>query len=382
MKVKLLFLFFLICLTSYSQSKIAELYKYEVNTHLIKNDENLMIWLDSLTSKMRYSGHNFSTSYHQESSFNSFNLLAKDTLLFRIPKTPLKLSFKTEKQNYRGKFSQTIITEYNIPFYSKSWSAFEATTFQYKAYDYFILGLKIFKINNQELIANILNRFIDRDYKSKVSKFDMLINDINKKKNLKIPLLKEKFQNIEGARSKLSDFTQDIPKLLYEVYIYDKKGEEKTWQNVQEFYNLNTDNIKKYLDDYINDFLIIKLEKPELIVFPENWIKSNINDKIKNSLSSALYFDRVIFLKNQYEHFFEITFEITNAKQIDLCFGIEEHYNAAKGKKIRTKATLENPIAIKPDKIKIFVYPDKIKGLLMDNEYTEIELFNSKLTFK
>ncbi|MEN2398807.1 hypothetical protein GKZ90_0003430 [Flavobacterium sp. MC2016-06] len=382
MKIKLSLVFFLICLSNYSQSKIAELYKYEVNTHLIKNDENLMIWLDSLTSKMRYSGHNFSTSYHQESSFNSFNLLAKDTLLFRIPKTPLKLSFKTEKQNYRGKFSQTIITEYNIPFYSKSWSAFEATTFQYKAYDYFILGLKIYKINNQELIANILNRFIDLDYKSKISKFDMLINDVNLKKNLKIPLLKEKFQNIEGARNELSKVTDDIPKLLYEVYIYDKKGEEKTWKNVQEFYNFNTDNIKKYLDDYINDFLVIKLEKPELIVFPENWMKEKDRKKFKNTAVSSLYFDRIIFLKNQYEHIFEVTFELANTKQIDWCYGVEEHYKAMKGKKIKIKATLENPISITPDKVKIFVYPDKIRGILMDNQYTEIELFNSKLTFK
>jgi len=382
MKIKLSFLFILICLVSYSQSRIAELYKYEVNTHLIKNDENLMFWLDSLTSKMRYSGHNFSTSYHQESSFHSFNLIAKDTLLFKIPQTPLKLSFKTEKENNRGKYSQTIIGEYSIPFYSKSWSAFEATTFQYKTYDYFILGLKIYNINNQELIANILNRFIDLDYKSKVSKFDMLLNDINKKKNLKIPLLKEKFQNIEGARNELSKVTDDIPKLLYEVYIYDKKGEEKTWENVQEFYNLNTDNIKKYLDDYINDVLVIKLEKPELIVVPENWIKPTINDKTKNSIGNELYFDRIIFLKNQYGHFFEITFELANAKQIDWCYGVEEHYNAVKGKKVKIKATFENPITITPDKIKIFVYPDEIKGILMDNEYTEIEIFNSKLNFK
>ncbi|TPG41510.1 hypothetical protein [Flavobacterium pectinovorum] len=382
MKIRLLLLLILSSFIVNSQSKIQELYEYKVNDHLIKKDENLQFWLDSLTYKINYVGNNYSQSFHHEQSFTTFNLITKDTLLIKIPKTPLKLSFKTIQKSNRGKSSQPLIVEYNIPFYSKSTNAFDPTTFQYKAFDYFRLGLEILRINERELIANTLNRMIDDNYKSKTSKFDILINDINKNKKYNIPLIKEKDQNIQEVIRELNKVTKDIPKLIYDVYIYDKKGEEKTWSNVQEFYNAISDNIKTYLDNYINDWLVIKLERPELILFPTNWIKQKSNAESKNSTQNALYFDRVLFVKNQFGHFFEITFELTNTEQVEWCYGLEEHYNALKGKKTTLKASLENPISIRPEKIKIFVYPNKIRGILIGNQYEEIELFNSKLSFK
>ncbi|PUU71718.1 hypothetical protein DBB36_02350, partial [Flavobacterium sp. WLB] len=124
----------------------------------------------------------------------------------------------------------------------------------------------------------------------------------------------------------------------------------------------------------------IKLEKPELIVFTPNWIKQK-NDANSQSTFNNLSFDRVVFVKKQFEHLFEITFEITNNEELEWCFGIKENYNAMKGKKIKIKASPENPILVKPEKIKITVYPDKIIGILIHNEYDEIELFNSKLKF-
>jgi hypothetical protein len=301
--------------------------------------------------------------------------------LIQIPKSPLKISFETVEKTARGNITQPILAEYSIPFYSFKSSAFDPITFQYNTLDYFLLGLKAYRINDSELIANVLNRMVDDNYHNKTSKFDILINDINKNKKYNIPLLLEKEQNIEGVIRALSKVSKDIPKLMYDVYIYNEKSEEKAWANMQEFYNFNSDNIKKYLNDQINDYLIIKIDKPELLLFPINWIKKK-QDLNSNSKPNSLYFNRVIFKKNQFEHCFEITFEITQAEQVQWCYGLKESYVAKKGKRVITKATLENPILITPEQVKIFVYPNSIKGVLMGNDYEEIELFNSKLNFK
>lgn len=374
----------------YSQATVKELYEYDVNDNLIKKDENLKFWLDNLIHNVYYIGHNFSQSYKHDQSFTKFNLIkkgtknskeSKDTILIPIPKSPLKLSFETVKKTVRGNITQDILAEYSIPFYSFNYGAFDPVTFQYKTLDYFLLGLKAYRINNGELIANILNRMVDDNYDNKTSKFDILINDINKRKKYDIPLLLEKEKNIQGVINALNKVSKDIPVLIYDVYIYNKKSEEKAWANMQEFYNFQSDNIKKYLDDQINDYLIIKIDGPELLLFPKDWFKQKQNVTSLKNIPNSLYFNRIIFKKNQFEHCFEITFEITNAEQVEWCYGLREGYIVKKGKTGITKATLENPILITPEQVKIFVYADRIKGILTGTDYEKIELFNSKLSF-
>ncbi|WP_264564379.1 hypothetical protein [Flavobacterium sp. N3904] len=386
----LFFLMVLLNFNSYSQAIVKELYEYDVNDNLIKKDENLKFWLDNLSNNVYYVGHNFSQSYKHDQTFTKFNLIkkgtknsveSKDTILITIPKSPLKLSFQTIEKTARGNVTQDILVEYNLPFYSFNHGAFDPNTFQYKTLDYFLLGLKAYRINNGQLIANVLNRMVDDNYQNKMSKFDILINDINKSKKYNVPLLLEKEQNIEGVIWALGKVSNDIPTLMYDVYIHNKKSEEKSWANMQEFFNFNNDNIKKYLNDQINDYLILKMEKPELLLFPRDWIKEKQNVTAPKSTPNSLHFNRVTFRKNQSEHCFEITFEITNAEQVQWCFGFKEGYVAKKGKTGITKATLENPILITPEEVKIYVYTDRIKGVLTGSEYEKIELFNSKLSF-
>jgi hypothetical protein len=374
MKRILLVLLIFSSYTIYSQAKVEELYEYKVNENLIKKDEKLKFWLDSLMSKVYYVGHEFSQSLHQEQSFHSFNLITKDTLLIKIPGTPLKLSFKTVAKKTRGKITQPLTVEYNIPFFSKTMSGFDPITFQYKASDYFLFGLKALRINDRELIANVLNRMIDDNYESKVSKFDLLINDINQTKKFSIPLLNEKEKDIAGVIRELNKVTKDIPMLIYEVYI-DNKSEEKKWDNVQEFYNYFSQDIKKYLDDLINDYLVIKMDKPELLVFPTNWIMEKRDAQFLKKTANCLSFDRILFKKNQSEHCFEVTFEITNREQLQWCYGLSESFNAMKGKKVSVKASVKKPILVTPEQIKIYVYTNRIKGVLMGTQYEEIQLF-------
>lgn len=374
----------------YSQGHVKELYQYDVNNTLIKKDENLKFWLDNLMKNLFYVGHSFSQSFKHDQSFTKFNLIKKgtrnseeikDTILITIPNSPLKVSFETVKKMVRGNITQDIVMEYYIPFYSFNHGAFDPITFQYKSLDYFKLGLKAYRINNSELIANILNRMIDNKHDDKTSKFNILINDINKVKKYDIPLLTEKQQNIQSALYALSKVSQDIPLLMYDVYIFDKKSEGKSWENMQEFFNLNTDNIKKYLDDLINDNLIIKVDQPEKLLFPANWIKENRSATPLKDMFKSFNFSRVLFKKNQFEHCFEIMFELDNIEQLQWSYGLKKGYNVKTGKTGITKATLEKPILITPQSFKIFVYTNIIRGVIIGNEYEEIELFNSKLSF-
>ncbi|WDF81189.1 hypothetical protein PQ469_14350 [Mucilaginibacter sp. KACC 22773] len=265
--------------------------------------------LDGLLDSIHYKNLQYSKSHRGDTAFYSLDVITKNLGLNLPFGLRLVLNPEDEGDSLISSFPVSIQYEWQILAFLKS---FNLQNFSFSPEGLYELGLQIFRVSPEQVIANVLNLFIKKSNTS-VSNFQQLVNDINTiypSAGLSLPAGQEPtVQSVATSISQNPNLPQSISEVMFAVYIFDGNLDE-TKRKLQQFYKLIVPNgiedyIKKLITPKVKASLTLSagIEFPLNVLQPVNLDGTVIPNKktIFKFAEASFYFDTEAGIGSQLE---------------------------------------------------------------------------------
>ncbi|MBF7093216.1 hypothetical protein IUY40_16915 [Flavobacterium sp. ALJ2] len=236
--------------------------------------------LNAIFETIHYKNLQYSRGYRGDSAFYSLDIVTNKKLAIPLP-FDLALVLNpdlTGDDSTISSFPITLEYQWEILAFLKTFSSSE---FSFSLKDFYALGLQVFRISEEQVVAHMLNIFVEAA--DGITKYEQLLTDINDLQKLtgsegyqelKFPVGIE--QSI-GSLSKLINdhpgITESIPLLLFAVYIL-KSDLSDTKRRLQEFYNIIApDGIEAHIKRIITPKAKATLALSAGIEFPQKILR-------------------------------------------------------------------------------------------------------------
>jgi hypothetical protein len=238
--------------------------------------------LNSIFDKIHYKNLQYSKGYRGDSAFYSLDIVTSSQLALPLPfdlKLILNPDLKDGDQSISS-FPITLEYQWEILAFLKT---FSSSTFSYSMEDFYSVGLQVFRISEEQVIAHMMNIFVEAQQGK--TKYEQLLADINSLKELKEnPTFEElgfgenAYQSIDSIITLINNntvITKSIPLLLFGIYIAKSGfGLSDIKQKLQEFYNIIApDGIEAHIKRIITPKAKATLALSAGIEFPHSILK-------------------------------------------------------------------------------------------------------------
>ncbi|WP_166922442.1 hypothetical protein [Flavobacterium poyangense] len=235
--------------------------------------------LNSIFDKIHYKNLQYSKGYRGDSAFYSLDIVTGEKLAIPLPfGLGLILNPDLNGNSSISSFPITLEYQWEILAFLKT---FSSSTFSFSVKDFYSVGLQVFRISEEQVIAHMLNTFVVAQ--AGKTKYEQLLADINTLPELvaapgftelKFPEGVE--QSINGIVTLINNSTfikESIPLLLFAIYIL-KSDLGETKQKLQEFYNIMVpDGIEAHIKRIITPKAKASLALSAGIEFPRSILK-------------------------------------------------------------------------------------------------------------
>ena len=230
--------------------------------------------LNAIFDKIHYKNLQYSKGYRGDSAFYSLDIVTSTKLALPLPfGLGLVLNPDLDGDTSISSFPITLEYQWEILAFLKT---FSSSSFSFSLEDFYKVGLQVFRISEEQVIAHMLNIFVEASEGK--TKFEQLLADINDLQNLT-----EELEFPEGVEQSINSvitlinnntfITKSIPLLLFAVYIL-KEDLSDTKQKLQEFYNIIApDGIEAHIKRIITPKAKATLALSAGIEFPQNILR-------------------------------------------------------------------------------------------------------------
>lgn len=229
--------------------------------------------LNSIFDKIHYKNLQYSKGYRGDSAFYSLDIVSSKKLALPLP-FGLGLVLNPDLKDNDSSISSFPITleyQWEILAFLKT---FSASSFSFSMEDFYTVGLQIFRISEEQVVAHMMNIFVETEEGK--TKYEQLLADINALQNTDLEFPTNVEQSIGGIIDLINNstvITKSIPALLFEVYIL-KNDLADTKSKLQEFYNIVApDGIEAQIKRIITPKAKATLALSAGIEFPRNILK-------------------------------------------------------------------------------------------------------------
>lgn len=236
--------------------------------------------LNSIFDKIHYKNLQYSKGYRGDSAFYSLDIVTSKRLALSLP-FDLALVLNPDLKDGDAAISSFPITleyQWEILAFLKT---FSSSSFSFSIEDFYRVGLDVFRISEEQVIAHILNIFVEAE--DGITKYEQLLADINdlqqitqdpSYQELAFPVGVE--QSIDSVITLINNnagITNSIPLLLFAVYIL-RSDLSETKQRLQQFYNIIApDGIEAHIKRIITPKAKATLALSAGIEFPQNILR-------------------------------------------------------------------------------------------------------------
>jgi hypothetical protein len=236
--------------------------------------------LNAIFDKIHYKNLQYSKGYRGDSAFYSLDIVTSTKLAIPLP-FDLSLVLNpdiTEGDSAISSFPITLEYQWEILAFIKT---FSSSSFSFSVEDFYKVGLDVFRISEEQVIAHILNIFVEAA--DGITKYEQLLADINdlqqitqdpSYQELEFPVGVE--QSIDSVVTLINSnpkITKSIPLLLFAIYIL-RSDLSETKQRLQAFYNIIApDGIEAHIKRIITPKAKATLALSAGIEFPQNILK-------------------------------------------------------------------------------------------------------------
>ncbi|WP_281322474.1 hypothetical protein [Flavobacterium aestivum] len=253
--------------------------------------------LNAIFDKIHYKNLQYSKGYRGDSAFYSLDIVTSEKLAIPIP---FGLSFVlnpdlTGNDSKISSFPITLEYQWEILAFLKT---FNSSSFSFSPEDFYSVGLQVFHISQEQVVAHMLNIFVEPA--DTITKYEQVLKDINELyaitqtpeyDELKFPPgVEQSIANLITIISSHPKITKSIPLVLFAAYIL-KSDLDVTKQRLQEFYNIIVpDGIEAHIKRIITPkakatlALSAGIEFPQTILRPVNENGSAYSDPNAKSI--------------------------------------------------------------------------------------------------
>ena len=233
--------------------------------------------LNSIFDKIYFKNLQYSKSVNGDEAFYSLEVVSKKMAIALPFDMALVLNPDTTgNDNKISSFPITLEYQWEILGFLKT---FNLDNFSFSLEDFYLLGLKVFRITEEMVLAHIMNNFVNND--PTTSKFQQVVGDINSIYQLSPPLVlpvaQESIGGLTSAINSRADLNKTVSLTLFGIYILDSEDLEDSKQKLQQFYNIV---VPEGIENYIKKLIIPKakatlalsagIEFPKTILKPVN----------------------------------------------------------------------------------------------------------------
>lgn len=232
--------------------------------------------LNDIFNKIHYKNLQYSKGYRGDSAFYSLDIVTSEKLAIPLPfGLGLVLNPDLDGDSSISSFPITLEYQWEILAFLKT---FSSSNFSFSIEDFYAVGLQVFRISEEQVIAHMMNIFVEAEEGK--TKYEQLLEDINDLKELTD---EEKLELPQGVEASIDTvitliknnqaITESISLLLFATYISNVDLND-TKQKLQEFYNIMVpDGIEAHIKRIITPKAKATLELSAGIEFPRNILK-------------------------------------------------------------------------------------------------------------
>jgi hypothetical protein len=257
---------------------------------------------NNIFDKIHYKNLQYSKSYRGDSAFYSLDIVSSKKLALKLP-FDLALVLNPDLTGGDSNISSFPITleyQWEILAFLKT---FSSSSFSFSLEDFYKIGLDVFRISEEQVIAHMLNLFVEPAGNS--TEFEQMLTDINEiyaftgtdqYKALSMPAgVTQSITTLSETINKNPHIAKTVPLVLFGVYIL-KNDINDTKAKLQEFYNtIAPDGIEAHIKRIITPKAKATLALSAAIEFPNNILKpvkldGTVFDPTKPNLKTSFVF--------------------------------------------------------------------------------------------
>lgn len=229
--------------------------------------------LNSIFDKIHYKNLQYSKGYRGDSAFYSLDIVTSKKLALPLP-FGLGLVLNPDLKDNDSSISSFPITleyQWEILAFLKT---FSSSSFSFSLEDFYKVGLQVFRISEEQVIAHMLNIFVEASEEK--TKFEQLLDDISQLAQTDLAFPVDAEQSIDSVITLINNnttITKSIPMLLFAVYIFQDDIAD-TKAKLQEFYNIIApDGIEAHIRRIITPKAKATLALSAGIEFPQSVLR-------------------------------------------------------------------------------------------------------------
>jgi len=230
--------------------------------------------LNAIFDKIHYKNLQYSKGYRGDSAFYSLDIVTSTKLALPLPfGLGLVLNPDLDGDSSITSFPITLEYQWEILAFLKT---FSSSSFSYSLEDFYSVGLQVFRISEEQVIAHMLNIFVEAAEGK--TKFEQLLADISNFQGLTEELefpagVEQSIDNVMKLINGNTAITKSVSLLLFAVYIL-KSDLSDTKQKLHEFYNIIVpDGIEAHIKKIITPKAKATLALSAGIEFPQNILR-------------------------------------------------------------------------------------------------------------
>ncbi|GAA6764912.1 hypothetical protein AAFH68_08460 [Flavobacterium sp. CGRL1] len=237
--------------------------------------------LNAIFDKIHYKNLQYSKGYRGDSAFYSLDIVTSERLALPLPfGLGLVLNPDPDGDSTISSFPITLEYQWEILAFLKT---FSSSNFSFSVKDFYSVGLQVFRISEEQVVAHMLNIFVEAQEGK--TKYETLLEDVNdllnfpEEQKLEFPAgIEQSISSIMALIKTNTAIIETIPLLLFATYILNEDL-STTKQKLQEFYNIIApDGIEAHIKRIITPKAKATLALSAGIEFPQNILKPTNED--------------------------------------------------------------------------------------------------------
>ncbi|ASS49322.1 MAG: hypothetical protein A3D31_03645 [Candidatus Fluviicola riflensis] len=242
--------------------------------------------LEQVFDRIHYKNLQYSKSFNGDAAFYSLDLVTRDRLQFPLP-GGMQLVMNPDVDGDAGISSFPIAIEYKWEILAFV-KAFRLQEFSYSLEDFYQLGLKVFRLTDEQVTANILNFFVEPQ-DANTSVYQQVLIDVSAltSEELAFPEEEEESFSLLMEILKEAEIPTSIPMILFGIYVL-KSDLDETKRNLDAFYKrVVPEGIEAYLKKLITPKLKAGFTLSAGLEFPRNMLKPVYNPDGSNPFNET-----------------------------------------------------------------------------------------------
>ena len=225
--------------------------------------------LQNILSKIHYKNLRYTRSYRGDAAFYSLDIVGRNLGLDLPGGLRFVLNPDADGDTTISSFPITVEYQWELLAFLRS---FNQNGFDFSPQAFYELGLQIFRLTEEQVLAHTLNYFVEPT-NGAVTKYEQVVNDLNAKYAAGLALPVGQAPTIDSTVALINQNTvlqEDVASLMFLTYVLDTDI-DKTKKRLQQFFNVL---VPQGIEEYIREIILPKARASLLlsaaIEFPRN----------------------------------------------------------------------------------------------------------------